>query len=55
MFPRIHPALRDHFAWHEQMKKLLANPVMDALSAQWKRESERMARAVALLKLKEIQ
>jgi hypothetical protein len=51
---RTHPAFAAHFEWHERMKKLLANPVMDALSAQWKRERERLARAVALLKLKEI-
>jgi hypothetical protein len=50
---RTHPALREHFAWHDKMKKLLANPIMDALSAQWKREKEQMARAVALLQLKD--
>jgi hypothetical protein len=54
MFPRIHPALRDHFAWLDNMKKLLANPAMDALSKQWRDEREHMARAVESLKLKEI-
>jgi hypothetical protein len=51
MFPRIHPALRQHLDWHERMRKLLANPVLDTLAAQWRREKEHMARAVDSLKL----
>jgi hypothetical protein len=51
---RTHPALRDHFAWLDNMKKLLANPAMDAMAKQWRDERERMARAVASLNLKEI-
>jgi hypothetical protein len=54
MFPPIHPALSAHFTWCDRMKKLVANPVMDTLSKQWRDERERMARAVASLNLKEI-
>jgi hypothetical protein len=43
----IHPALREHFGWHERMKKLLANPAMDAMAKRLKRERERMASIVA--------
>jgi hypothetical protein len=54
MFPRIHPAMRQHLDWHERMKKLLANPILDALSKQWRDEREHKAHAVAELKLKEV-
>jgi hypothetical protein len=51
----IHPALREHFAWTERMKKLLANPAMDALTKRLKNERERMASIVAAsLNLKDI-
>jgi hypothetical protein len=50
----IPDALRQHLDWHERMKRYFANPVMDALSAQLKRDREHMARAVGSLKLKEI-
>jgi hypothetical protein len=47
---RTHPALRDHFAWLDNMKKLLANPHMDAISKHLKRERDLMARAASSLK-----
>jgi hypothetical protein len=48
---RTNPAMRDHFAWLDNMKKLLANPHMDAISKHLKRERDQMARAVDSLKL----
>jgi hypothetical protein len=50
---RTHPALRDHFAWLDNMKKLLENPAMDAMAKRLKRERDLMARAVDSLKLKD--
>jgi hypothetical protein len=45
----IPPAMRDHFAWLDNMKKLLANPHMDAISKHLKREHERMVALVGLV------
>jgi hypothetical protein len=54
MFPRIHPALREHFTWCERMKTLLANPIMDAMAKRLKLEDEQRAALVAAaLNLKE--
>jgi hypothetical protein len=50
---KTHPALREQFAWLDNMKRLLADPVLDTLAKRWKRERELMARAVDSLKLKD--
>jgi hypothetical protein len=50
MFPRIPDALRQHLDWHERMKRMLANPHMDAMAKRLKLEHDHMARAVASLK-----
>jgi hypothetical protein len=50
MFPRIHPALRQHLEWHERMKQYFSTPALAAISKHLKREQDLMARAVASLK-----
>jgi hypothetical protein len=45
--------MRQHLDWLDNMKKLLANPHMDAMAKRLKREHEHMARAVASLNLKD--